>query len=276
MPNPKWAKFEIDCEQYLNKHINIPNISFRRKGGSDAYDNDIYVLKDNIITSSIEAKMNSCQSGQFVVLIDDNKFVFSPNNIYDSNASSVAIINYLNRNFNNYCDVSSGGYDIPIDSSILFSWVKNHYKNNKHTNYIITGYLQGEKLIIPVDEIDNYFLISASFRRKQSGTRHLTKTTEHLAYAELEKYLYSLNNDIISRQKDNFKYEVTLKKPISNKSDLYFSFGSYLGYLSHKSNNTYYIKIRSNTNNPNVVFSLKLNKSFNDGDGLNMYIKTLL
>jgi hypothetical protein len=275
MPTERWANFEIDCEQYLNTNVNTPLVSFKCKGGSDAHDNDIYIFKNGNMVGSIEAKMNSCQSGQFVVLINENQFVFSPKNVYESNSYSDIIIDYLNKNFDKYSIVTTGGFDIPIDPYVMYSWVKNHYKNVKGSNYMITGFLHGKKLILPIEELEKYFSISASFRRKQSGTRHLSKVAQNSAYIELNNHVNTLGIKLVSFERIGTKVEAVLDNSITNTSNLYFNFDEYQGFLSLKSNNTYYIKMRSNTNNPNVVFSLALNNEFNDGDGLDKLINSL-
>lgn len=275
MPNERWANFEIDCEQYLNANVKVPSTNFKSKGGSNAHDNDIYIVKNNSIIGSIEAKMNSCQSGQFVVLVKDDKFIFSPKNVYENNIYSDAIIDYLNKNFDKYSSVTTGGFNIPVDSSIMYSWVKNHYKKVKGSKYMITGFLHGKKLILPIDDLDKYFSISAAFRRKQSGTRHLNKSAEEAACTALQNHLDVLGIRLLSDKRSGTKFEVTLDNSIRNTSDLYFDFDEYQGYLSLKTDTTYYIKMRSNTNNPNVVFSLNLDASFNDGDGMDELVNSL-
>jgi hypothetical protein len=126
--------------------------------------------------------------------------------------------------------------------------------------------------IIPITKIEEVFTISAVFRRKRSGTRDVPMKnllevkgllTKHLTtLGVLNFQIKTLGNKLILGQ---------LSKSIDNK-ELYFD--NY--FLSYIGNNEYRVKMRAQTNNPNVVFSMNYNgiKSDTGLEQLKNYLNT--
>ncbi|NLL06938.1 MAG: hypothetical protein GX270_14405 [Clostridiaceae bacterium] len=57
--------------------------------------------------------------------------------------------------------------NIKCPSSILFGWIKEHYKA-KNSKYLITSTSLGKyKAIIQLDELEHWFTVSACLRRKK-------------------------------------------------------------------------------------------------------------
>ena len=130
-----------------------------------------------------------------------------------------------------------------------------HYKN-KGSLFIITSYeVDGSHSIIPINNIQQYFEIKATLRRKRSGTRSvpkklikniITETSHHLKSNGIKKYkFYEEENNLCLLMEE----EIKLKNKIKY-------FNNY--FLSETENNhKYKIKVRAKTNNINIVFSIK-------------------
>ena len=75
-------EFERSCFDYLEKYYKTENTDFYHEGGMDSTKSDIAVIKHGKIGFYIEAKDSSAQSGQFVLLPneDTETFIFSPRN----------------------------------------------------------------------------------------------------------------------------------------------------------------------------------------------------
>ncbi|NLL06939.1 MAG: hypothetical protein GX270_14410 [Clostridiaceae bacterium] len=97
-----WQLFEQECCDYLNSHLKDYPFSFKCSGGSDSTSSDIEVMRNDTSVFSIEAKLSPSQSGQFVVLDNNNEFSYSPRNKFSSNIYSRKIVSYLNKNINLY------------------------------------------------------------------------------------------------------------------------------------------------------------------------------
>ena len=136
----------------------------------------------------------------------------------------------------------------------FFSFIIEQYQL-KNNDWIIASTKSSELdkdnlCLIPLEELPKYFEVSASLRRKKSGTSSLAQSMRDRA------------EEIISKLFDN--YEIKIE---DNKTFLYGDIGIQPKelpenlYLSSKGNNIYFIRKRSTTNNANIMFSLKLKEN---------------
>jgi len=247
-----WQIFEANATALLREVFNNTNLVFENTGGADSTISDIKVKRNNTVITTIEAKYSPSQSGQIVLLLNNNKFEFSQASVNSSNEFVEAIVEFINNNITTYINVGTKALPIGINSQILFDWVKRVY-SQKGVKWVIASSLYDNlntqnTTLIPLNEIDSYFDISASFRRKKSGTSHLPKTKEDDFKSHLNRITTNYH-----LEKQGTKYLLELNEDIGTKyiSDEYF--------LSPTgTNSTFYVKKRSSTNNANVMFSLTL------------------
>lgn len=269
---PDWERFEIECTNFLNSNFNNLGFNFIRKGSTDSTETDITINKNGVELASIEVKMPNSQAGQIVVLIENDKFVFSQASIAPNNIFTQSIINYINDNFEKYNDVSTSSIKIDLDEDILYSRIIEHYTNVKKSAFFITGDIKtGHKAIFRCDELKNYFSISAVLRRKRSGTSDLPKKYRD---SHLPKIAESLSNNsiyITNTNEKNNKFYVTFNEEIKETSSKYITCEDFDIFLAPESGSTYRVKKRSNTNNPNIMFELSLKFTLNEDIGLETF-----
>jgi len=250
----KWKEFEASATKFLNSYFT--KFTFENLGESDSTVPDIKVYtKDGKLLTQIEAKYSPSQAGQIVVLIKNSQFAFSTKSKNPKVASTDIVIDHLNKNYKTYFDVAQSAIPIQIDNAILFSFITKQYRL-KGNDWIIAS-SQSSSLstanlaLIPLDELSQYFEISASLRRKKSGTSPLAKSMRDKA------------EEIISERFKN--YEITVE---GKKTFFHGDIGEHPKelpenlYLSPKGKNVYEIRKRSNTNNANIMFSLKLKENY--------------
>lgn len=272
----QWEAFEIECTDFLNDNFSNDNLKFKREGGSDSTNLDISIIKNLNEVGKVEVKMPTAQAGQIVALIENNRFVYSsdsksPNNIYVE-----CILDYLNNNFPTYSQVGTSSIPIDIDDDIFYSRINEYYSSFKDCNYFITQDPNTKcKALFKCEDLKEYFNISCVIRRKKSGTRDLPK-----------KY-YDSYPSIISNILD--KKSVTLLDTIEEDGRLYLNLDNKLDsksqyiatdeadlYLSPISDTTYRVKVRSGTNNPNIMFELKLKRDITVNEGIEDFNNYLL
>lgn len=245
-----WQIFETNATELLGSLIESSD--FQNLGGTDSTVSDIKVFKNENLITTIEAKYSPCQSGQIVVLLNGNSFVFSNASINSSNIYTQQIVSYLNSNFANYSNVGTTAIPISINSDILFNWIKTMYSNKGVSWIISSSQYSGLNVLntcfVPLNEIENYFDISASLRRKKSGTAHLPTSRK----VDFENLLNAITRDYTLTKVGN-KYKLETFSVLHS---------NYIGtefFLSPtEETNVFYVKKRSSTNNVNVMFSLKL------------------
>ena len=252
----KWKDFENEMTSYLQEMLDNYNTIVKQYGNSDSTVSDIEIFS-NSKKFFVEVKMPVSQSSQFVVEIQDNKFVYGSKNKYVSDKYSDEIVKILNDNFELYRKVNKKGFVIPVSSLVSFGWVISNMKN-KNVEFIISVDKSNNQIIIPVDKISEIFNIKTILRRKKSGSRRLPK-----AYYDDFKERLKLR---FSKYKYNLYFEnkrLYLYIPINlSKSECYLSSDllnngqSY--FLSNKGNYKYEVKMTSVTNNPNIIFELSL------------------
>ena len=245
-------EFEIKCYEFLKKKYGNDIIVFNREGGMDSTKSDIAVKIKGSTVFNIEVKDSNAQSGQFVLVPNEtNKtFIFSSKNKSQENEMTKMIIDYINSDFNVFCNAGTAGKALDIDSSIFSNWIINHYADKK-VKYIIS-YLN-DFVIIPIRKFSEYFEISSTFRVKKSGSAKPSQK-DISAIIEKIKEKYSLCS---FSSNDDHQF-VEIKESVVDKK---FVIGDYTYFLSEKMPHLYEIRRLSNTNNMNVIFSIKLIKS---------------
>lgn len=248
----QWKIFENNCYEYLKKkYTTFSNITFKQDGGSDSTVPDIAVMKNGEIKYYIETKMSNAQSGQFVLLPDEEKqiFIFSPRNKSKSNSLTDIIIEYMNNDFENFNTAGTAGKSLDIDSSIFSQWIIEYYAK-KNVKYFMTEGL--DYIVFPIQQFGKYFDITAKYRIKKSGSSEPAKKDIPTILEILEQ-----------------KYEITKSRIQGKKlfvlgneniSKVKFERGKYTYSLVPKSENEFEVRKLSNTYNMNVIFSISLKK----------------
>jgi len=251
-----WKIFESKAVNYLQVNYG-QYASFNQQGGEDSTIPDILVntKKEQFY---IETKSAKAQSGQFVLFPDyeANQFYFSEKNKTEENELTQIIVEYMNQNWDKYKNVSTEGLNIGMSDSIFASWITNYYKSKK-VKYFISG-SENDFVIIPIDDFSKSFDVTANYRIKRSGTRALPKKY----FSDISEYFKKLYQSSIVIKKGKHTYVNTgisnenLDKTffiIENIEDTTF-------YLSKDDiyDDGYRISVRSNTNNPNIIFSINL------------------
>lgn len=172
-----WMQFEIDCTDYLNKTYGK---FFDHKGGANSYLSDIECKKPGH-NFFIECKMPKAQSGQFVLKPDfaTKSFAFSTKEP-SAGIWAQAIQKYLSDE-KVFDKVVNGKEDVNqfIPTLVLIQWVKKAMIQ-KRVKYVISARVNAKYtgdfkvLLIPVEQIQNYFDISASYRFKYNGSSELS------------------------------------------------------------------------------------------------------
>lgn len=252
-----WEINEKECFLYL---INNYGNKFILEGSHNSNISDIKVKNKNFY---IETKSIKSQCGQFVVLEEGNKFIYSSKNKTSINEYSNYIINHMNNNFDLFTNITSKPINIILDTNIFYSWVKNFYKL-KNVKYFITKVNPNIYILIPLENIDNYFNISACYRVKKSGSSNVTKNN----FDEIKLLLTNINFNFININKKIF---IKTKSNINEKLKGY----NYTYQFKLIDKDLYEIKRLSNTNNPNVIFSIELIKKEQDENDLNLFLEDI-
>ena len=269
-----WEIFENECVSYLEGSFTNSDFQFVSSGGANSSVSDIEVYdneKNNVF--DIEVKLSPCQSGQFVTVVKKGQFILSPRNKFKNSFSNKIII-LLNENFEFFNKVEQAALDLCIDDDVLYSWIKEHYKS-KNSLFIITSeVLKGYKAIIPIDDLEKYFEISACLRRKKSGTSNVSKSGQNEAIIELKKSIPHGEKirEVLIGDKIFIEFENKSKlisRANRNIGDSYFLSPDNRGF------GYYTLRKKSKTNNINVIFSLNY-KGSKKNSGLDLLKKKLV
>ena len=245
--NPGEA-FEIKCVEYLKGRYGNNNITFEHEGSMDSTISDISVLKNGNVKFFIEAKDTTAQSGQFVLLPDENtkNFIFSPKNRSLPNEMTEIIINYMNKDFERFNNAGTAGEALNIDSAIFVNWIIEHYKE-RNVKYVISYH--NDYIILPIRKFADYFDVTAKYRIKKSGSSEPAKkdipTLKETILNVYPNTVFSTNG-----KKLYASINVSLSKDR-------FVLGRYTYYFSSQASNLYEVRRLSNTYNMNVIFSIK-------------------
>lgn len=179
----KWEKFEKDCVDFLNDKFK-DYATFVHQGGSDWTIPDIEVSpKIGGDSFYIEVKKSPAQCGQFVLLPDvvNKTFVFSDKVKSENNDHAQKIIEHMIQEFDKFSKVATdtatdGGNEknekIEFEGAeqVFINWIINYYKTKNVKFFITNGYA-----LIPIDQFGNYFKVTATYRKKKSGSGKPTK-----------------------------------------------------------------------------------------------------
>ena len=253
-----WKEFEKLSVDFLKSNIRNKDISIKHFGNSDSTRSDILVTFNKSGKSFyIETKMPTSQTSQFVVELDDNKFVYGKNNTFKTNEYSEKIIDLLNRNFDYYKNVGKREIKVSVPPDIALGWIKSNM-NNKNVKFVMSKDSKGKIVSIPLENFNDFFDIKTILRRKRSGTNKLSKKY----YDDFIKNIkINFKNNIIKIYTKNNRLFVKFDMELS-KEDCYIESDLLLEkryYLSKIDKNTYQVKLTSSTNNPNIIFELSAN-----------------
>lgn len=251
----KWEEFEKEVNSYLEDALSEYNLIIDTLGGTDSTMPDIKITSPKGKSFFLETKMPSAQTSQFVVLLEDNKFLYSSKNKSESNEYSDRIIEELNKNFNKYSDIRQNQIIVAVPNNIAGGWIAFNMKQ-KGVEFILTVGENDDKKVIPIDSIENYFNIRTILRRKKSGSTGLSKSYYDDFLNSFERKFGQKCTLIFKDAKVFVKYNKTLTKS-ECYIDSVFLKSEKKYFLSYKEDlDLYEVKITSGTNNPNILFEI--------------------
>ncbi len=249
-----WQIFENNVTNFLQQIFS--DVTFTLEGNSDSTIPDIKVEKNNKFLY-VEAKYIPSQSGQIVVLMNNGAFQFSTSSKNRKNTYTDQIINKLNENFDNYSDVEQSSININIDDSILFGWIQQTYLD-KNTQWIISskkasGFTKSDLIFIPISEMKDYFDVSIVLRRKKSGSREISPSRR----TEVSTLCQKIFGKPLQVHGKKSYVQLDSKPPSIHLNETYC--------ISKEpiQSNLYELRIKGTTNNPNIMFNLKLKNQYN-------------
>lgn len=244
----KWQDFEIECTDYLND-IFGDYATFYHEGGYDSTIPDIRVELNTNRLFYIEAKHCPAQCGQFVLRpnISTRKFEYSPLNDNRINAHANKIIEFMNRNFDEFREAGTAGKDITMQngSKIFADWITQIYKE-KGVRLFITNDFR----IVDIDDFSGYFNVSAKYRIKRSGSASVGKSR----LSTISTYIKDHYRNISSVIADGDKLFVAASANLHRKRFIYDGYE----YMISERGSSYEVRKLSNTYNANVIFSIDL------------------
>lgn len=247
-----WQEFEIFCLNYLTR---IFGNYFSSRGGSDSTHSDIEYSSERI-NFAIECKMPHSQSGQFVLIPNEEYKIFDfskKNKTSRTLDGTEEIITYVNEHFDEFSSPGTKGVDLQMDPSVYERWIKAMYRQ-KNVEYIMTSINEticDENIVIlPLDKIGEYFDISCKYRVKKSGSSGVGKKKykdackmlkqSGIEFAEVDDYQIYMEKKLINSihvgAEGKYKFNLNTCEPAF----------------------TYMIRVLSNTFNANIIFSLKI------------------
>lgn len=242
-----WKDFEIDCTNYLNSNFG-KYATFIHVGESNSRIADIKVNNNKNEEFYIEAKHAPAQCGQFVLTpnIQLCQFEYSLLNFNKLNEYSKQIIEFMNKHFEIFKEAGTAGKSIVFENceEVFNNWVKQYYEE-KNVQYFITNNF----MILPIEEFEKYFIVTAKYRVKRSGSTSAGKGNKD----SLQNYLeHSFHIQSVEMVGD--KIFVQSKEELHNTR---FILNGY-EYMLSKRDDKYEVRKLSNTFNANVIFSIAL------------------
>ncbi len=254
----EWEKFENQIAKYIQDMLSNYDVLVKKLGSADSTLPDIEItINSNGNKIYLEVKMPTAQTSQFVVTIQDNKFVYGKNNEFPSNKYSDEIIDILNKNFELYGEVKQKGLNVPVPDLIANNWIVSNMEN-KNVKFVASADYEGNKKVFPINEFNNFFDIKTILRRKKSGSREVPKKDyndfkEHIAL-KFSDYEYTFE---VQDKKLYINLPLDLKRSDCYiESELFSDGKSY--FLSNKGNGKYEARLTSSINNINIIFEINL------------------
>ena len=264
----QWKIFEDDCHKYLMENYKDSNVNFNKVGESNPNSSDIEVVKDNKNIFNIEIKMKKSQCSQFTLRIEDDKFIYSKLNKSKNNDYSKEIIDYLNLNYDTYKDVKQSTLKVDLPKEIYKKWIIDYYYS-LNSKFIITG-TKKNKIILPVEKIEDYFKITCCLRRKKSGSREMPKSD----YNIIKEYLNNSNIEFKEFFNHKNKFFIKFNKKVNEDFKFSIKDNSYLISVC-ENGKIGQIKKPNKTNNPTIIFSLELYNNEQSKKDLDIFINYL-
>lgn len=243
-----WQVFEIECTDYLNNTFG-EYATFYHEGGADSTVPDIRVKTKTNRTFYIDAKHCPAQCGQFVLLpnISTRTFEYSSLNANRINAHAIEIIEFMNKDFDEFREAGTAGKDINMQngSQIFADWIIQTYKEKGARLFITNDFT-----IIDIDDFSEYFNVSAKYRIKRSGSSSVGRSRLSVISSLLKNEFRSISS---TRTQGD-------KLFVASSVDLHNTRFIYEGneYMISARDSEYEIRKLSNTYNANVIFSINL------------------
>lgn len=260
-----WEQFEMECADFLNSKYG-QYAEFIHKGGSDSTVQDILVHTKTGTSFYIEVKHTPAQCGQFVLLPDINnrEFEYSMQNANRINRYAEMIMQYMNEDFDAFREAGTAGRKINMSNSesVFSGWIKETYRD-KGVKFFITN----DFLLVPLDDIEDYFDFSATYRIKRSGSSAVGKSRISL----VENHLRSMDIVINDVQSDGKKLYVFSSEPLHKERFILEGYE----YMISQRGNMYEIRKLSNTYNANVIFSISLKRNYPQNN-MNSFLEALI
>jgi hypothetical protein len=157
----------------------------------------------------------------------------------------------MNKNYDFFISSGTAGKNIQLSKDIFYSWIQNYYAN-KDARFFITNN-NSKYIIFPIEKLNKYFDVYAKFRVKKSGSSSPNNSNINEILSLLKNYNITISENDIERHNKDFYLNTTKnlhKKKIKGVKYTY--------YFVKSAINKYKIRRLSNTNNANVIFSIKL------------------
>lgn len=249
MGTPKWEEHENKCYDYLNNKFGN-DATFIPHGGSDSTIADIEVKLKNGDSFWIECKSPLSQCGQFVVMSQEDKFVFSSGNHSESNKYTKKIIDIMNDDFDKYLNAGTSGVVMDIDVETSSNCIKAIYVQKK-VKYFITCTNEGKFVISPIESFSDFYSITAKYRVKKSGSRKVGKTYQKLLSEEI------MNANIFEEPSFEYGKKMCVKSSVfTGKEKMEINGERYK--FAKINDDSYEVRRLSDTNNANVIFEISL------------------
>ena len=255
----KWEIFERNVFEYMrNTYGNGNNVGFEYKGAHDSTVPDIDVTPLTVAPFNVEIKSASAQCGQFVVLDDNGKFIFSKDNDSKEDIAKL-ILEHMNENYNKYRSPGKKGVEVEISTETSVNWILAYYKA-KNTRFFITKY-KSKYVLLPIEKFKDYFSVKCKYRVKRSGSNNVPK-----------KYAIQVANALGAKYHYEGKYFVIEDSSLDLGSTR--TWGEDTLKVSRKLGNGYVITILGKTENPNVIFEIKSQKN-QDSEDIELFKEAL-
>ena len=238
-----WEIHEENCFNYLIENFG-DNAEFHLHLGADSTTSDIEVTTPSQ-QFYIEVKLSPAQCGQFVLLDNGEEFQYSQRNKTPYNKQTGIIIDYMNQHIEDFRAAGTRGQKIELPEKILSQWVQETYAA-RNVEFFITN----EFNIVPIEDFDQHFNVTATYRAKRSGSSRVAKGR----IAEVVYYLAESDDFEYFTEDDRGALFVKTVPPEGSRFTL-----NDRTYMLAPRGEEYEVRQLSNTNNSNVIFSLKYN-----------------